>query len=224
MRQVIVGGSSAGCFMATLICQHHDPPPLALLSITGIPTFRHPFFNSYTPMAVTDPIDDDYLASWNAEPVTAEGVPPHALFCLDSILPSGKKNHGYVRPKDMEVDRSKVRGNRYAYYVTTNAFVPMLGEIDRGFEWAIGERERDNLRKWPFTVLIHGDSDAGVDVDVAMHVKACLGDRAALFLAKGEDHLFEAESFLEDPDEKMDVVRDAVAELDRAVGAALTMI
>ncbi|TDZ20085.1 hypothetical protein Cob_v007308 [Colletotrichum orbiculare MAFF 240422] len=55
-RKVNVGGGSAGFFMAALTAHHLTPTPIALLSITGITTFRHHFFNSsvlLTPEPVT---------------------------------------------------------------------------------------------------------------------------------------------------------------------------
>jgi hypothetical protein len=44
--------------MASLIAHHAEPPPAALLGITAIPTFRHPFFNTSVLMT-PEPIKDE---------------------------------------------------------------------------------------------------------------------------------------------------------------------
>ncbi|TDZ32304.1 hypothetical protein C8035_v012379 [Colletotrichum spinosum] len=68
-RKVNVGGGSAGFFMAALTAHHLTPTPIALLSITGITTFRHHFFNSSVLL--------------NLEPVTvAQARDVAAKYCL----------------------------------------------------------------------------------------------------------------------------------------------
>ncbi|TDZ49657.1 hypothetical protein CTRI78_v007969 [Colletotrichum trifolii] len=97
-RKVNVGGGSAGFFMAALTAHHLTPTPIALLSITGITTFRHHFFNSsvlLTPEPVTvaqarDVAAKDCLAAWPAttiiqgddDPNVDIAVSRHVAECL----------------------------------------------------------------------------------------------------------------------------------------------
>ncbi|TEA16714.1 hypothetical protein C8034_v011868 [Colletotrichum sidae] len=79
-RKVNVDGGSAGFFMAALTAHHLTPTLIALLSITGITTFRHHFFNSsvlLTPEPVTvaqakDVAAKDCLAAWPATTIYKE--------------------------------------------------------------------------------------------------------------------------------------------------------
>jgi hypothetical protein len=150
-----------------------------------------------------------------------------------------KKKPGYVRPQAMTApsenegdDDGVSRDCLYDYFVYENAFPAMLESVDPGFEWARAETEAETdpaqrtanpkkLAKWPATILIQGDLDADVDVDVSAATARNLGpEKARLFLAEGEPHLFEATRFLEDEGAAMDVVRSAVRALDEAVAVA----
>ncbi|KAJ8125803.1 hypothetical protein O1611_g7834 [Lasiodiplodia mahajangana] len=222
-RNVIMGGASAGFFCATLVAQHLQPPPLALLAITGIATFRHPFFNSST-LITPEPFTRAQVQKYLDEPVSV-GLTPVAdsmIFYLDSLTESGIKRAGYERPKPThrpsDGDGGISRGCLYDYYVYENAFLPMLEPLDKGYEWAQSDPQCQKLAHWPITIFIHGNSDPDVDIDVSIQAARSLGpEKAKIIIAEGQEHLFEAASFLEDEGVGMDAVREAVKELDEAL-------
>ncbi|KAL1840233.1 hypothetical protein VTK73DRAFT_3816 [Phialemonium thermophilum] len=216
-RRVIAAGSSAGFFMASLIAQHLQPKPLALLSDTGIPTFDHPFFRSSH--QIEDPLlSRDDADGYCAEPLSV-GQTPLSLFRLDMLLPSGARNPDVTPAKPVAL-----RHRLYAYFVRTNAYGDLVGKVDRGFGWARRDpagRRDDELADWPVTVFIQGDDDHDTPVEVCASVAEALGERARFCLARGQDHCFEVNCFLEDGDRPgMEAVREALGELDQAVAAA----
>lgn len=94
----------------------------------------------------------------------------------------------------------------------------MLDAWDPGYEWAVTDPHGLKLAQWPTTILIQGDSDPDVDMDVTVQTAKNLGpEKAKLFIAEGQSHLFEAASFLEDEGVGMDAVRCAIKELDNAL-------
>jgi acetyl esterase/lipase len=222
-RQVIAAGSSAGFFLATLIAHHLTPKPLALLSASGIPTFRHPFFTSPT-LPSLEPIADRDIDRLVAEPVSV-GTSPSSVFLTDMLLNSGLKNPEYRPHGAAELDterRVTNRGMLYIHYLQRNLFMPLVGGVDPGFEWASNPAAKAKLADWPFTILLQGDHDEDVDWGVCDSVAKSLGPaKAKIFIAAGQGHRFGRESFLEDNDPGMDQVLSAVKELDRAVSNAM---
>lgn len=212
--------------MACLTAHHLQPPPLALLSITGIPTFRHPFFHSST-LITAQPIPRADIERSLHGPIIAGNAMEYEpeSFSIDMLLPSSAgKNPSYTHPKppvkksvaEEDVD---LRYGLYDYFVHENSFSDMLGEVDCGFEWAEGKSAK--WLSWPRTIFIQGDMDTDVDKDVCVHTANSLGGKANMFMAKGQPHLFEATRFIEDNVPGMDVVRDATSELKNAVDEAL---
>ncbi|KAI1848128.1 hypothetical protein JX266_005841 [Neoarthrinium moseri] len=217
-RSVIAGGASAGFFMANLLAHHAKTLPVALLGITGIPTFRHPFFNSST-LLTPEPIDDQDMAPYIDNPVEVGSTSQadKTVFFLDRILSSGRQNADFVQPVVKPViplPNSKwYRGCLYDYFLHRNKFLDLVGDVDAGFEWT--KSNPDKLAAWPPTVFIQGDKDYDVSVDVTLYVVNCLGiEKATLWLANNQGHLFEATSFIEDQGQGMDAVQKAIASLD----------
>ncbi|RYP22150.1 hypothetical protein DL767_009124 [Monosporascus sp. MG133] len=126
-RTVAVAGASAGFFMATLIARHAIPKPAALLSITGIPTARHPFFNSsilLTPASIRDEEVEEFVSG----PARVGHTLVHSpmAFSAGQLLPSGRKNPENVRPSQLAEAAAKqdvlTRECLYDYYRHKNAF------------------------------------------------------------------------------------------------------
>jgi hypothetical protein len=141
------------------------------------------------------------------------------------ILNSGLKNSNFSphdTPKVPDTEqRVPHRGILYSHYLQNNLFVPLLGEVDPGFDWASDPAAEAKLANWPFTVLLQGDKDEDVDWDVCASVAKSLGPaKAKIFTAAGQGHRFGRESFLEDNEPGIDQVLSAVRELDRAVSDA----
>jgi acetyl esterase/lipase len=218
-RQVIVAGASGGFFPATLIAQHLTPKPLALLSYTGIPTFRHPFFNSST-LIPPEPITEEEIRHLETEPVSV-GTTPTVVFSVDMVLPSGLKNPDFQPSFHSQVDshgQDPNRGLLYYYYLQENRFVPLVGSVDLGFDWASDPASSSKLVEWPFTILIQGDEDVDVHMDVCVSVARSLGPaKAKLIMAPGQGHRFQKTSFIEDVGPGMDEIRTAMRELELAV-------
>lgn len=217
-RQVIVAGASGGFFMATLIAQHLTPKPLALLSYTGIPTFRHPFFNSST-LIPPEPITEEEIKHLVTESVSV-GTTPTVVFSVDMVLPSGLKNPDFQPSSHNQLDghgQDPNRGLLYYYYLHENRFVPLVGSVDPGFRWA-SDPASSKLADWPFTILIQGDKDIDVDMDVCVSVAESLGPaKAKLIMAPGQGHRFQKTSFIEDVGPGMDEIRTAMRDLELAV-------
>lgn len=210
-------GASGGFFMACLVAHHCSPSPRALLSIQGINTFRHKFFNSST-LLTPEPIPDEQVAQFSTGPpivgVTTTGTA--SKFYVDKLTADGGKNTQFVAPKappsnatdNFHDDRSVL----YDYYTYNNAWLDMVRDIDPGYDWATGDEERRT--KWPPTVIFHGDQDYDVDLDVSKDMASKLGDRVRLTVAPGKPHLYENTLFLEDGDSGMAAVKKSIAYLD----------
>lgn len=230
-RLVIVGGASAGFFLATLVAHNVSPKPIALLSITGIPTFRHKFFNSSVLLA-PDPITEEEIERYISEPASVgKSVDPEDVFYLDRLLPNGAKNPDFRVPSRVTIpgfNGEQGRGILYDYHLHENMFEPLLNDVDPGLEWPKDENMREKLGDWPVTIFIQGDEDVPVDKAVSSDTADALGPERAIYIeAKGQGHLFMRYKYLEDsirdPDGKdaMDTVRRALEELDRVVDRAV---
>ncbi|KAF4422024.1 Lipase 2 [Colletotrichum fructicola] len=222
-RKVIVGGGSAGFFMASLTAHHFTPSPIALLSVTGITTSRHRFFDSsvlLTPEPIAESQMSHHLAAAVSVGTTSANNPQ--VFHLDKLLPDGTKNANFdvtTAPitEDDNTDEFP-RGCLYDYYLYRNEFPGLVGDIDPGYEWAKAASAKDKVAAWPLTTIIQGNSNEDVDLAVSTHMVGCLGeDKAKLFLAEGQPHRYEATRFLEDDVDGMDAVRQAVSNLEADV-------
>ncbi|TQN72393.1 hypothetical protein CSHISOI_03126, partial [Colletotrichum shisoi] len=219
-RRVIVGGGSAGFFMASLTAHHLTPPPIALLSVTGITTFQHPFFESsvlLTPEPITKVQMTRYLSEAVSVGTTSDCDPQ--VFRLDKLLPTGAKSAEFsiqlVPLSDTGSLDAFARGSLYSYYLYKNEFPNLVADVDPGYEWAKSESESARAAAWPPTTIIQGDADDHVDLSVSTHMVDCLGkSKVKLFLAKGQPHRYGATRFLEDDVEGMDAVRQAVSNLE----------
>ncbi|KAM0430401.1 hypothetical protein ACHAPT_005747 [Fusarium lateritium] len=208
-----------------MIINHCSPPPLALLAISGLHTFRHPFFNSST-LLLPEPLEDVDMAQYISGPVEVgkQQIGSIASFEPDKLLADGSKNPNYKAPEipTIEDPPKYPRGYLYEYYVHNNAWLNLVGEIDPGYVWAKDPSNAQRVKSWPPTVLIHGDADKHVPLDSAEQMKECLGgNKVKLFVAGGQLHLFETFYFLEDDEPSMSAVRDALTCLDGIVAAAL---
>ncbi|GAW25876.1 putative endomembrane protein 70-like protein [Rosellinia necatrix] len=206
-----------------MVAHHLQPQPLALLSITGIPTFRHSFFNSST--LISSELPTESRVQKCLEGPLCVGTRPEGdltIFDPASLTESGTKRLTYERPEPaqniLEYDAKNPRKGLYSYLMYKNAFVPLLESIDLGYEWAKTNPQGSKLAQWPATVFIQGDNDHDVNADVTIQVARDLGQgKARLIIAEGQGHLFEATSFLKDTGVGMDAVRRAIKELDEVL-------
>lgn len=212
--------------MAGLVAHHLQPPPLALLSISGIATFHHPFFHSSTQLTPS-PIPTSEVEHFFNGPVIVGSAPEYDAWAFSTamLLPSSTaKNPDYVHPKppaeksatEKEIEK---RNSLYDYFLYENAFGDIVGEVDPGFDWALEKGEK--WKVWPPTIFIQGNADVDVDKDVCVSAADKLGEKARFFMAEGQPHLFEASSFLEDETAAMGTVRAAIAEQKSVISRAL---
>jgi hypothetical protein len=189
---------------------------LAVLSIAGINTFRHPFFNSST-LLRQETIHYEMVSRALDGLVVAGTKKPGfvGIFHLDKLTAIGSKNVGYVCPPVIEESTEATqRGVLYEYLIYQNQYLDLVGDLDRGYHWAKELEYNSKVKDWPAIIVIHGDADQGVPLDVSEQMRACLGqDKVFIFVAKGQDHLFELDRFIEDAGPEMDTVRSAVAYL-----------
>lgn len=206
--------------MASLTAHHLTPPPAALLSVTGITTFQHRFFNSSI-LIPPEPFTEEQIAHHLSAPLSVGTVSASdpQVFRLDKILPTGARDttSDFLPVKTSEDNNSErfPRGCLYNYYLHKNEFPNLVGDIDPGYEWAKLESGQTKAAAWPPTTIIQGDADEHVDLAVSTHMVECLGEsKVKLFLAKNQPHRYEATRFLEDDVAGMDAVRQAVANLE----------
>ena len=200
------------------MAHHLQPPPLAFLCISGIPTFHHLFFHSSVQLT-HEPILKATVEQFFTGPTMIGSASQYDKwnFVLDMLLPlSAEKNPVFVRPEPVaeETTAEKEHGARrmlYEYFLQENLYEGLVGDVDPGFEWVNDNHKK--WEKWPQTILIQGSNDTDVDKDVCISITNRLGRKANIFMAKGQPHMFEATSFLEDESTPMDVVREAIEEL-----------
>lgn len=217
-----------GVFVAALIAHHCQPTPLALFSIEGINTFRHPFFNSST-LLTPEPIQDADMAAIIAGPVAVGATAPGAAsaFRLEKLRADGSRNPDYRTPSAPAQDGPTPkyrRGDLYDYYTYKNGWLDLVGEVDPGYEWAKGgsPAARERVARWPPTVILHGNDDDDVPLGVSEQMRDCLGEaRVSLFVADGQPHLYELTKFIDDEGPEMGAVKDAVKRLDEIVGSTV---
>lgn len=201
--------------MATLTAHHNlIPPPLALLSITGIPTFQHPFFSSSV-LLTPGPLSETDMAPHLSRPLSVGKPKPGrpAVFTHDKLTSSGAKNPEYPAQEEKGEEEEEPPG-LYGYYLYRNEFPSLVDPIDPGYT----TKTRPD---WPVTVIIQGNDDYDVSVDVSLYMLDVLGDeKVKMFVAEGQGHLFEEASWWEDEGPGMEVVRDAVGCLEDIVGGS----
>lgn len=208
--------------MAAIIAHQCESKPLALLSIQGINTFRHRFFNSSLLLAEQE-IPPSTMEKFITGPMESgdDMHPDESAFVLDKLTSDGAKNPNYRPPKTESTNRSIYRGMLYDYYTFNNSFVDLVGSVDPGYQWAKLPDAKDRVAQWPKTVIFHGNNDPDVELNVSEDMRNCLGeDKVTLIIADGQPHLYELEKFIEDDAPGMDVVRQSVARLDEIVASS----
>ena len=242
-RRVMVGGSSAGktftclkpglrdpgtiltvfvqgAFLPMVAAHHLQPAPLAVLSLEGVSTFRHPFFNSST-LLVPESFRDEDVADLLAGPVSVGETPEHddSHFDTRKLGPDGSKNPDFRAPpapaQPAEKTGKHSQEELYDYFLSKNQYLALVGDIDPGFEWARDPAQAARRDAWPATVVIHSTADVDVPIGVSEVMVDGLGrDKVELLVVEGQGHLFTQDKFWEDEAPEMEVVRRAVARLD----------
>ena len=209
-----------GAFLPMVAAHHLQPTPLAVLSLEGVSTFRHPFFNSST-LLVPEPFRDEDVADLLAGPASVGDTPEHdeSHFDMRRLGPDGCKNPDF-RPPPAPAQAAERTGKHsrealYDYFLSRNQYLALVGDIDPGFEWARDPAQAARRGAWPATVVVHSAADVDVPVGVSEVMVDGLGrDKVELLVVEGQGHLFTQDKFWEDDGPEMGVVRRAVARLD----------
>lgn len=144
------------------------------------------------------------------------------IFRVEALTPDGTYDPHFQSPEPTDprsaVDK-KLWGQRellYSYYIHRNLYPGMTAAMDGGREWHDWSAERK--AQWPPTVIFHGNADTAVPLEVSSDFLTVMGaDRVFMFVAQGQDHLFERARFIEEDAPGMEAVRDAVARLSSLV-------
>ncbi|KAJ4144530.1 hypothetical protein LMH87_003411 [Akanthomyces muscarius] len=228
-RRVIVVGASAGFFLASFLGRTANPPPLALFSIAGINSFTHPFYRSsvlVTPEVTPDSAVEPALAG---PLVVGRSIPnghdDASIFRVDALQSDAARDPAWTPPAvpDTRTPQEKqmwdARALLYRYLIYHNRWPDMTAALDGGREWHAWTAAR--RAQWPPTVIFHGSADSAVPLEVSEQLREVMGaDKVSVFVAEGQDHLFERAMFLEDERPGMNAVRDAVAKLVEVVKQA----
>lgn len=215
-------GCATGFFLASFLGRTASPPPLALLSIAGINSFTHPFYRSstlvtpdVTPDAAVEPALAGPLVVGRSIPNGHDGA---GDFRVDALRGDGLRDPAWTPPvvPDTRTAQERrmwdARALLYRYLIYHDRWPGMTAALDGGREWHAWTAAR--RAQWPPTVVFHGSADSAVPLQVSEQLREVMGaDRVSVFVAEGQDHLFERAMFLEDNKPGMDAVRDAVAKL-----------
>ncbi|EGX97201.1 pirin [Cordyceps militaris CM01] len=235
-RRVIVIGASAGFFLASFLGRTANPPPLALFSIAGINSYTHPFYRSSTLVTPErTPAAAVAAALQPGPPIVGRSIPNGghegaAAFCVAALREDGSRDPDFFPPTPGADGRSAeerrmwdARALLYRYLIYENRWPAMVAALDGGREWEGWTAAR--RARWPPTVIFHGGGDTAVPLAVSERLREVMGrDRVALFVAEGQDHLFERAMFLEEERPGMDTPTATLAKLSAAKQQLLTGI
>ncbi|KAI0850818.1 alpha/beta-hydrolase [Daldinia vernicosa] len=205
--RLIVAGSSAGGYLALATAAHPQSPPVtALLPIYGMLDPAGPRYVK-PGQPLTSPVDN------------LESVVEH----IYSVRAKAAEIDGYAFPQDRATDE------RYTWIKALHeaALYPDILTDVRGLAQKINERGVDAIpdefrqlfpasfglrREFPPTVLLHGDADVAVDVELSRGVAKALeglGVKVLLEIVKGQGHGFDV---METPAD-IDILNESTGDL-----------
>ncbi|KAI0101167.1 alpha/beta-hydrolase [Daldinia grandis] len=209
--RLIVAGSSAGGYLALATVAHpQSPPATALLPIYGMLDPAGPrYVKPGQPLAT--PVD-------NLESVVER---------IYAVRAKSAQIDGYAFPQDIATDE------RYTWIKALHeaALYPDVLTDVRGLSQQINERGVDAIpekfrqlfpasfglrREFPPTVLLHGDADVAVDVELSRGVAKALEDlgvKVLLEIVKGQGHGFDVREVPAD----IDILNDSTEDLHKSL-------
>lgn len=205
-----------GTYLAFLAARHYkelSPPPIALLSYYGIPSFKHPFFNTNHIIWGDQPQPrEKFAALLDSKQVYTGYTSVSRSFDLASLDEELKPNKSYQQPVDEpEADDRLPRPDLYDYYVQENLYPEIFKNVEKDVEPG---------PNFPKCVLIHGDDDPDAPLSLSEAFVQEVGqDIASFVVAPGKSHCFDDGFFIDDEGVEMDAVRKAWALLDDVVKA-----
>ena len=219
-----------GTYLAFLTARYFDqltPPPVAILSYYGIPSFNHVFFNSNTIIYGDEKIPKEkFTAVFEDSDVSTGYTAPSKQFdlaCLDEDLSSNSSNFPYSEPQQAgEVNQEQEpstaelpRPDMYDYYLQENTYPALFKQLEG--ELHFGSEGRD-WKNFPKCVLLHGTNDVDGPLELSQAFVDEVGDgNARLVRVEGAGHMFDEGKWLDDGGVEMEGVREAWALVDRAL-------
>ncbi|TAQ84247.1 hypothetical protein B7494_g7429 [Chlorociboria aeruginascens] len=194
-KRIIVGGSSAGGFLAILAASRSrelTPAPKAILSIYGVTSFKNSFFSSSIVIGGATLITKERVSHLLSDTVIATGERDYPdifyTFDLSCLKRDLSRNTAYKKPEFVENSEVLGRASLYDYFVQENRYPELIGDV---------ERELD-ANEGPKIIMLHGDADIDVPIELSQDLVKKVGDRARLVVVKGAGHAFDDGLFLED--------------------------
>ena len=203
-----------GTYLAFLAARYYkdlSPPPIALLSYYGIPSFKGPFFNSNHIIFGDQSQSREKLTSLLASKDIYTGhTPASRSFELASLNKDLTPSKSYQTPKDNpELDSGLLRPDLYDYYVQENLYPDIFQTVEKDVE--LGP-------KFPKCVLLHGNNDPDVPLSVSEAFIQEVGEEtASLIVVPVEGHCFDDGFFIDDESVEMRAVKEAWQLLDIVV-------
>ncbi|KAH9209401.1 Alpha/Beta hydrolase protein [Leptodontidium sp. 2 PMI_412] len=223
IRRVVVAGASAGTYLAFLAARYFDqlsPPPVAIMTYYGIPSFNHAFFKSNTIIYGDEKMPKEkFAALFDDTNVSTGYTAPSQRFdvaCLNADL---SPNTLYVKPTAGEVDEEPSdefpRPDLYDYYLQENTYPELFKELEGKLDF--GSEGRD-WKKFPKCVLLHGTKDVDGPLELSQAFVDEVGDKnARLVSVEGAGHMLDDGKWLDDEGVEMNGIKEAWALVDRAL-------
>jgi pimeloyl-ACP methyl ester carboxylesterase len=207
-------GSRAGAYLAFLAAAHSGKllptAPIAILSYYGVPTFTSPFFASSH--VIYESLKKSQVSHFLEEAVSTGITGPEDAFDISCLLDNGSPNPAYTKPKaTREEEQPLQRGMLYDYLVQENLYPSILGNVGIDFKGEIWDTTLENTM--PKVVMVHGDKDIDVPIDLEREVISVLREnRARLVIVKRAGHNFDDGLYWDD--KGLEGVREAWRLLD----------
>ncbi|PVH69186.1 alpha/beta-hydrolase [Cadophora sp. DSE1049] len=223
IRRVVVAGASAGTYLAFLAARYFDqlsPPPVAIMTYYGIPSFNHGFFKSNTIIYGVEKMPKEkFAALFDDTNVSTGYTAPSQRFdvaCLNADL---SPNTLYVKPKAGEVDEEPSnefpRPDLYDYYLQENTYPELFKELEGKLDFGSGGKD---WKKFPKCVLLHGTKDVDGPLELSQAFVDEVGDKnARLVSVEGAGHMLDDGKWLDDEGVEMKGIKEAWALVDRAL-------
>jgi hypothetical protein len=196
-----------------------------VFSYYGSPNFHAPFFRS-SRIVNPEPVKYSELTYIYDDKVVSTGLTaPSDAFDPTCLTPELKRNPKWVRSTEelpALAEGFKPRGWLYDYFVQENRYPVLFPDVWRDFSAVQGAAKGVARDGFPKVVMIHGDEDIDVPLELASDfekfLKGELGDGSArLVVVKGVAHSFDDGLFLEDETPEMHAIKEAWRLLDNIV-------
>jgi hypothetical protein len=147
-----------------------NPRPIAVLAYHSMPTVSASYFNNCKILGLpgAKPMLQSQVQSFLDEPATIGSTPAARAFDLSCLSSDLSENLEYQKPSEEERKAYPARLALVRWLLQTNAFPELLGGVDRD----LGD---SGWKDFPGTILVHGDEDAVVPVELSKELVGVIG-------------------------------------------------